>query len=256
MNSRSNNLPVPQLSTDAASKVLYNVFEACELQPSTLPIDTLASYSEYRREKYSLQKYILLFVFVIFLVLPLFFIAPRLDLSLSDFSSDYPTYSLTVDSKIVPVSRVSAAIDGVPVSVYESGVRQFSITPTVNGELTVRVTLSNRQYNIVSATVEGIDVDSPDFLWSTKDDEQNLLYINVSETGSGLDPDGCFAVTVSGERMDAVDVDVDRQCVVFAFPDEDFTFFISDRKGNTLQLLVSVTPSSSGPDTDSESGTD
>ena len=233
----SKKLKVPELSPDAAGKLLVNVFESCEVQPSNLPIETLTSYSQYRRERFSLQKYILLFVFVVFLILPLFFIPPRLSLELASFD-DYPTYTLLVNSRFIPVSRVTAAVDGKPVSVYESDARVFSITPTQNGELDVRVTLSNRQYNVIGCTVEGIDVDSPKFLGSSKGED--TLTLLVSEDGSGLDPDNIYAVTVSGTMLRPVSVDLETQSIVFPFPEESFTVFISDCKENVLQLVVTV----------------
>lgn len=239
----SKKLQVPELSTDAAGKLLVNVFESCDVQPSNLPIETLTSYSEYRRERFSLQKYILLIVFVVFLILPLFFIAPKLSLTLKSFD-DYPTYELAVDSAFIPVSRVSAAVDGKPVSVYENDARVFSITPTENGTLNVHVTLSNRQYNVVDTVVEDIDVQSPVFLGSSKGDDTLTLF--VSETGSGLNPDNIYCITVSGEIIRPVSIDLEGQSVVFPFPDESFTVFISDLKENTLQLVVTVAGKSDG----------
>ena len=242
----SNKLRVPELSADAAGKLLVNVFESCEVQPSNLPIEILTSYSEYRRERFSLQKYVLLIVFVIFLILPLFFISPKLSLSLESFD-DYPTYKLAVDSDFIPVSRVSAAVDGKPVSVYENDARVFSITPTENGRLSVHVTLSNRQYNVTDTVVEGIDVKSPVFIGSSKTGE--TLTIMVSETGSGLDPDSTYAMTVGGTILRPLSIDTstpENQSVVFPFPDESFTVFISDLKENTLQLVVTVAGKSDG----------
>ena len=228
----------PELSNDAAGKLLVNIFEACDMEPSNLSIEALSSYTEYRREKHGLEKIILLFIFVVFLVLPLFFIAPELNIRYTDRISGYPVYSLSIDSSIIPVSRVSASLDGKAVSVYESGTREFKITPTENGQLTVRVTLANRQYNLVTVQIEGIDVDSPRFVSSSKVDD--ILYIYFSETGSGVDEDGCYAVSVSGAVIYPLSVDPVSQCVAFDFPEENMTIFIPDKKGNTMQLLFSV----------------
>ena len=234
-------MKVPELSPDAAGKLLDNVFESCDVQPSNIPIEKLTTYIEYVKERFSLQKFILVIVFIIFMILPIFFIAPKLDLKQVSFD-DYPTYELTVDSKFIPVSRVSAALDGKPVSVYENDNRVFSITPTENGKLDVRVTLSNRQYNVAEDNVEGIDVDKPEFISSSK--KGDTLVIMVSETGSGLDPDNIYAVTSGGETFKPLSIDFEKQIIVFPFPQESFTVFISDYKENTLQLVVTVSSAS------------
>ena len=56
-----------QLDPDVASQMLSNVFDACEYEPNSVPLDILTSYSHYRRERSTLQKCILVLIIAFFL---------------------------------------------------------------------------------------------------------------------------------------------------------------------------------------------
>lgn len=234
-------MDIPGLSTDAADKILANVFDDCELDPPSVPLEKLATYSKYRRERYTLQKRIIIGILIVFLLLPLQFIAPHFTVTqISEAGTGYPEYSIRVDPGIIPIKRVTAAVNGMALGVYESGSRSFSVSPTENGSLSVRVTLGNGQYNLASAEVRGIDVDKPEFLSSSREGDQLVIF--VKESGSGLDAEGIAAYSDSGLRIPPLEIDVQAGRIVFAFPEESVNIQIPDRNGNILQMVISVHP--------------
>ena len=242
----------PQLSEDTASKLLANVFDACEAEPNTIPLDKLASYSEYRRERYSLQKIILLVIIVIFCLLPLCFISPRFTIEkISAEDADYPTYEIRVSDSIIPVSLVSATLDGRSIPVYETGDRLYNVTPTDNGLMNVFVRLGNRQYNYSDelaecgdVLVEGIDVTAPKLdpaRHYARSEDGSLLILYLIEDGSGLDYENSYGETLYGDKVYYCieeESDPSQNLMVFEFPDESANFFIYDMKGNMLQLVL------------------
>ena len=235
---------IPQLNDDTADKLLANVFDACEMEHNSIPLVKLASYSEYRREKYSMQKIILSIVLIVFCALPLCFISP--DFTVQKISPDdarFPEYEIHV-KKFMPVSFVSATLDGKNQAVYETGERTYGVQPTENGKLDIRVQYINRQYATESEladgpiTVEGIDVKAP-----VKVDDKRIgdeLFLWFSEEGSGIDYENVTGYLNSGEEIKPIRWDEENDIIVFEFPSESANLFIPDKKGNELQLVITV----------------
>ena len=236
----SYNTTAPKLSNDTASKLLANVFNACEQEPNTIPLDKLASYSEYRRERYSLQKTVTLIVLVVFLLLPLCFIVPKFDVvSVTESAAGYPVYEIQVKGEM-PVSLVAASIESHSFPVYETGDRMYSVEPTIDGPLKVKVSLLNRQYTVKEYVVSGIDVDVPVLQDISKAD--GFLYLTVTDgDGLGVDYSSIKAdLTSSGGTIYPISFDESTGLVVFDYPFESMQVSVPDKKGNTLQLVITV----------------
>ena len=60
----------PALSDRLAERMLEHIFDACQVQPNTIPLKTLISYSNYRRERFSFQKSLLVAILLLFCLLP------------------------------------------------------------------------------------------------------------------------------------------------------------------------------------------
>ena len=67
---------VPQLDIEAAGRILAQAFEANQMELNTIPLEVLASYSNYRRERFTLQRTILVIIMTLFLLLPFLFVPP------------------------------------------------------------------------------------------------------------------------------------------------------------------------------------
>ena len=228
----------PRLSDDTAEKLLANIFDSAGQEPNTVPLPQLAAYGAYRRERYSFQKVLLLVVMVIFCLLPLCFFAPEFTVEINSIYDDrYPTYFLTIDSKL-PVWQVAASLDGQGLYVSEEGERLYSVTPTENGELSLRVTLINRQYDVKLVTVSGVDAEAPTLLYTEKSD--TALRFFLADEGLGVDWEGIYALTDNGEAVLPTTYDTELGCVYFDLPTENLNLYIPDLKGNVLQLLLSI----------------
>ena len=60
----------------AVTEILERIFDACGQEPNTVPMEALASYAVYRRERFTLQKGILTAGLIAFLLMPLLFLMP------------------------------------------------------------------------------------------------------------------------------------------------------------------------------------
>lgn len=227
----------PKLNEEMASAIIANVFAACNQEPSTVPLNVLASYTEYRRERYTLQKAILVFILLVFLLLPLCFIAPKFTVTeISRSHTGVPTYQVEV-SNWLPIRLVSAKVDTHPIPVYESDTRIFTMEPTLNGRLTLTVTLANHQFDTWSADISGIDATAPALSGSSMQGKNLRIY--VTDDGVGTDLANAYAIRANGTRLAPEDFSDEEGYVDFLF-DQDLNFFIPDRNGNLLQLVLRI----------------
>ena len=216
---------IPALDDQIAKQMLENIFEACDMESNTIP----------------LQRLVLVVIMVLFFLLPVLFIAPKLSIQeLPTAVSADPVYELRVTSAFPPVSRVTATIDGRNIPVYETGTRQYSIEPTMNGTMTITVVLSNHQYAVETVEVSGIDRTSPVLVSNELKDGQLLLYLQDEEGGSGIDYEHIYAADGTGEQLRPISWDEETGCVVFDYPAASLNIFVPDYAGNTLQLILTL----------------
>lgn len=228
----------PTLDPETANEMLLKIFEQCNREPNTTPIEVLASYGNYRRERYVLQKRALMVILVLFFTLPLLFIIPVFSLTLSNSSdSGSPIYNVNVDT-FLPISRITALIDGHNTAVYETGNGTYSIEPTRNGNMTVTVTLANHQYSVQDIEVDNVDRDPPQLL-SNKQKKRHV-YLYLEDEGSGINYEEVYAMETEGERIEPLSCDEETGCIEFAFPETSMNVYIPDKAGNRLQLIISI----------------
>lgn len=232
---------IPALDNQIAKQMLENIFEACDMEANKIPLEVLSSYSNYRRERFALQKLILIIMMVLFFLLPVLFIAPTVSIQETSASTQTdPVYELHVSSVFPPVSRVTATIDGHNIPVYETGTRQYSIEPTANGTMIVTVVLANHQYTVENIEVSGIDRTSPVLISNEVQDGQLLLYLQDEEGGSGIDYEHIYAADGTGNQILPVSWDEETGCVIFDYPTSSLNIFVPDLAGNTLQLILTL----------------
>ena len=115
----SNTPDEPQLDAAAASQMLESVFEAAGVEPNDVPMEALASYTTYRKERFGLQRAIVATVLVLFLLLPLLFIAPAFSVNERELGErGLPVYSVQVDG-VIPIRSVTARLGTHALPVYE-----------------------------------------------------------------------------------------------------------------------------------------
>lgn len=228
----------PTLDPETANKLLMTIFEKCEKEPNSIPIEVLTSYRNYRRERYALQKHILDIVLFLFFMLPLLFVMPAFSLTLNvNAEPGRPLYNIDVDT-FIPISRITAVIDGYNVSVYETGNCTYSIEPTRNGNMTVTVTLMNNQYLTQDIYVDNVDREAPS-LFSNRQ-EKGHIYLYFEDKESGIDYENVYALNEDGTRIEPLSYDPSTGCVEFLYPETMMNVYVPDFAGNRLQLIVSV----------------
>ena len=52
-----NNAEIPTLDTQTANQLLNNVFNACDMDPSSIPVEVLESWGNYKKPSFSLGRY-------------------------------------------------------------------------------------------------------------------------------------------------------------------------------------------------------
>lgn len=233
----------PQLSLDDASKILEQVFVANQMDTNSVPLEVLASYSSYRRERFTLQRTILVLIMALFLLLPFLFIPSSFTIEKqasehSIGSADYnPVYRLKVDSFML-VERVNAVINGRNVPVYETDSHIYSIEPPSNGRMEVTVTLVNRQYQTMYVDVSAVDREAPAATACTR--KGDYIYLYLSDGVSGIDYAGIEAVDLTGEKVLPVQIDEENGCLTFLGLEETINVYVPDFAGNQLHLIVAI----------------
>ena len=228
----------PKLDALQQASVLEEVFQRCEQKGNTVPLEALASYAVYRRERFSLQRGVLAVLLVLFFLLPGMFLLPKLEFEVSDVGiRGLPVYTVKVQTPL-PVRRVTARIRNRSLPVYEDSAKRFSVEPTRNGELSVTVELVNRQHAALSRKVTEVDAESPKLDGTQVTDQ--VVRLTVHDTGIGVDYAGVYAMTAGGDMIRPLSHDPEQNQILFSYPDENCDVYIPDYIGNTLHLALTL----------------
>lgn len=226
----------PELDPNVADQMLQNVFDMCEMESNTVPLEVLESYAQYRYERFALQKTLLIVIMVLFCMLPLLFIAPDYTLEEQAESAHTPVYELKIHNRMMPIRYVTAKINGESIPVHDKGNRVYSVEPDTNGTVTVRVELSNRQYVEKTIGVTTVDTEIPELVQSELVEDKARLH--VEDNASGIDYDAIYAIDNGGTRIYPVSVDEEKGIITFDFQGEEIHVYIPDHAENVLQLLL------------------
>ena len=235
-------LPPPlreeKLDTVTSARMMENILDQCEWEPNTVPMEALASYAVYRKERFTLQRTILIMLLVMFLLLPFLFINPVFEVSMvPEGLRGLPVYTVDVKS-LLPVEKVTVRLKNHTLPVYESTARSYSVEPTRNGNLTIRVELFNRQAVEQEYQVEDVDHQGPKLLdYEVRDDQ---VFLKVTDDGIGVDFAEIYGMTGAGEMFYPLSVDKDSETVCFAYPNGNCDVYIPDHIGNTLHLSLTL----------------
>ncbi len=226
----------PELSVPEICRLLEEIFDAAGKEPNTMPVEALASYAVYRKERFSLQRGVLVSLLVMFFLLPVIFIPPVYELSVEDTGlRGLPVVTIRIASRL-PVNRVIAKWKQHSLPVYEAGKREFTVEPTRNGELTITVELINRQKAAQSVNVTAVDAEGPRLL--ENDFSGELIRFVVEDAGIGVDYAEAYAMSASGMYMEPVSYNAAAGEIYFPYPEENWDVYIPDHIGNTLHLSL------------------
>ncbi|MCF2680615.1 hypothetical protein JQM69_07895 [Faecalicatena contorta] len=228
----------PVLDQKVADQMLSNIFEACHVQPNSIPLEVLTSYSNYRKERFAFQKFTLMLIIILFCMLPFLFIYPNFTLQLKPTDTPWlPTYSIDIDAAM-PIKSVVANMNGEALPVTEADSHLYTVSPDANGTLTVTVTLINNQINTQTVEVKNLDTKAPTFLSNSQEDK--LVYLYLDDDRSGVDYRKIVAVDASGKRIEPYSYNETEGYVIFSYPDSTLDVYVPDKAGNTLHLVLNV----------------
>ena len=220
-----------------ASRILGNVFDACGKEPNSIPMEALSAYAVYRKERFSLQRAVIIGAMILFLALPFLFTLPRISVTQEkEGIRGLPVYTIRVRS-LLPERSVTAGLKSHMLPVYEADAGVYTVEPTRNGTMTVRVELVNRQSAAENVSVKDVDAHGPVFTESRT--EQDRLFLYLEDQGIGIDFRDAYAKTASGEIIRPVSWKEDLGEIVFPYPEEPWDVYVPDYIGNTLHLALS-----------------
>lgn len=228
---------MPMLDSNTASQMLDNILVACDAEPNTVPLTILSSYSNYRKDRYLFQKIILILIILLFCLLPLFFIPPEFSVVETTKKINQPSFEIQVES-FLPVERIEAKINDSSIPVYETGEKLYSVEPTQNGVLEIKVVLKNRQSSTETFEVTTVDLTPPDVVSSRSDAKH--IYIYLQDDLSGIDYENITAKDLNGADVSPQSYDQTTDCVVFEYPETSLNLIIPDKAGNTVQIILTT----------------
>ncbi|MDD3401986.1 MAG: sigma-70 family RNA polymerase sigma factor [Hespellia sp.] len=135
-----------RLDAKGANFLLTSILANCGYEEHSISISTFSSSHLFKKESYALQKVLLGLILCALLATPLLFVVPATEVAQgTDSNNGNRTYNITVRS-LLRVKKVSAQINGQPVTVSETAKKVYTIEPRTSGSATVTVTLENGQY--------------------------------------------------------------------------------------------------------------
>lgn len=226
----------PVLKVSEAEKILNQIFKDCGEEPNTIPMDELVSYSLYRKESFRMQMGVLLAALILFILLPALFVQPVFKASYSPKGErGLPVYTVKVDT-LLPVKSVTAVLGGYRLPVYEVNGHEYTIEPTKNGSVALTVELFNGQYLSENLDVKNADVTAPRLVNYAFQDGQYEL--GVTDDGVGVDFEGIYADTSSGETIYPESYDRQTGTVIFGENVAGALVYIPDYFENTLKIKL------------------
>ncbi len=217
-----------QLNEKEAANILEEVLERCDIEQNTISLETMISYSDYRKERNAFQKRVLAIIMLLFIILPFFFLGLHMDISKRE--SRYLTlYDLKVKNYF-PIERISATIKDEAMPIYETSDENYVIKAIKNGTMTVKVQLWNGQYLEQQILVTDCDETPPVLVSYEK--INNLIYIYVEDNESGIKKESAYAELEDGTKEKPVEILENG----FVFQQKNCTIYIFDHAGNRLTI--------------------
>ncbi|MBQ4640055.1 MAG: hypothetical protein IJB69_06025 [Clostridia bacterium] len=227
---------IPVLPPATAQQMLENIFRACNRPSNTVPLKTLAAYSNYRKERFAMQRTAIVVMLVLFMLLPFLFITAEMDVTKAARSpGENPVYHIRFTSA-VPVRHVTARMGGITQPIYEDENGVYTLQPAGNGEMVVEATFFNLQKTTASLPVTDADWEMPALLDTRRSGDNVLMYF--SDNLSGIRADAISVTNAAGQEL-PFSYDTASQCLTLARPETTCYLSVPDERGNVLQLVLS-----------------
>lgn len=225
------------LPEETAAQMLENIFRSCKKTPNTVPLSTLRQYSNYRKERFALQRTVILVILTLFALLPLLFITGNFSITAEYTQGTMkPRYHVT-PSSLLPVRQMSVLINGSAQPVCEGENGTYIIQPTQEGLMEIRLTLINQQKTVKTIQVSGVDYTLPQLIDHQKSGNAQLLYF--SDEGSGINGTGISVTDEAGEAV-SHQFDTDENCLIFPVTKGNLYIVVPDQCGNVLEFPLII----------------
>ena len=236
----SENTASEKLNPVKASQILEQVFAEVDAEPNTVPVEALTAYQNYRRPGMlrriaAAAAAILLLAVILLLAWP-----PSYTVTSDGGPTGMPVYTIRVSGPL-PVRSVTASLDGQALLPAEAGKNTWEVSPDHNGALQVKVTLFNYRDREKTVQVTDVDLEAPELLDGEETPDGFIL--TVRDTGCGLDPQGTYALGLSGSVYfpdGFEDTGSGAAQISFVWPGEEMDIYVSDKAGNELRLSVTA----------------
>lgn len=234
-----NNVNEPKLDARTAARILEDILEEAGAASNSLPAEALAGYPEFERQRFLPQRILLIILLVLWLLLPVFFITPKCDISqVSTNEQNLPVYTVKVQS-LLPIRNVEAILNGEDMALYAKDNKTYAVEPKQNGTMEIRVTSVNNQMAVRSVYVATVDDVGPKLI-STEVDGQKVL-LQMAENGTGVAYNNIYAVgQTSKDIVQPTDYDRETGVITFELATEKWDVYIPDERGNALHLSVEI----------------
>ena len=231
VSSQSRRSRIPDLEPQAAGELLNHVFARRYMEPSTIPVEILESWENYKKPGFRWEKAAACIFLILLLLLPFLFLKPSIVAERKNVdSASNALYDIRIQS-LLPVRSVSATLDNsTPVPLRKSGFKKYTAEIISNGKLKIKAVSMNGQTTVKTYTVSHLDMDKPEFIKSYTQDD--LIYLVVQDTYSGIDYGN-----IRGLKPESYDIE--EGIITFRIPKTPTSVIIPDHAGNELKLLVS-----------------
>ena len=239
MDKNINNVNEPKLDALTATRLLEDVFEEVGAVPNALPVEALAGYPEFERQRFVPQRVLLIVILVLWLLIPIFFITPKYDITqVSTNDQNLPVYTVEIQS-LLPIRNVEATLNGTDLPLYAKDSKTYAVEPNQNGTMEIRVTAVNNQTAVRSVDVVAVDDVGPKLI-STEVTGQKVL-LRMAENGTGVSYNNIYAIgRTSKEIIQPTTYDRETGTIAFDLPKEKWDVYIPDERGNALHLSVEI----------------
>lgn len=229
-----------ELPPATAEQILSNVLDACKREQSSVPLEALISYSNYRKERYSIQRSLILLMLALFLLLPFLFMTAGVRIAqINPGSGENPVYAITVDA-LFPIRQIEARLNGQAVPLYELTPGSYTASPRANGDMQISATLVNRQETTASIAVEQVDT-APPVLLSTEVGASSIRFF-VEDAGCGVDYANISIVGEDGLHLSPLSTDHESGSIALPYPASTLHISIPDLRGNVLRVDLKPQP--------------
>lgn len=225
------------ISANQAKQVLDNVFNACNLPSSSIPIELLEEGIRHRRLFAVLTRLLAALALVVAVVFPLLFLEAEVDVQVKAGESVTTVADIGISS-IIPLSRVEITLDAQSASYTREGDR-YLVVSDKNGELVVSATTWGGCTTVKTVSLLLPNPKKPSIANHSYSDG---TFTFTAQKGSfDVDFSGIYALDESGSKFLPSSVDEATGEVVFRQVDGSYNFFVPDVKGNVLQAVLSIT---------------